>query len=100
MNIMNEITRGIRLNSPKILDNIGITIKTSELPSADLCAVIYELRFGSGYFGRFYARDIRPIIAPRKHEQICRAWSRVQFIRQQEVMNAVLEKGRDIVNER
>ena len=97
---MDEITRGIRLSSPKILENLGITIKMSELPSADLYSVVRGIRFGSGHLGRFYARNIRPFIAPKKHEQICMAWSRVQLIRQQESLNAILEKGRDIIDER
>ena len=91
-----DITRAIRLNSPKILDNLGITIKMSELPSADLWAAVYELRFGSGHLSRFYVRNIRPFIAPRKHERICMAWSQARFIRQQEVMTAILEKGEDL----
>ena len=83
----------IRRSGPRILDNLGITIKMSELPNADLYAVVYELRFGSGHLGRFYARNIRQFIAPKKHEQICMAWSQARFIRKQEVLNAVLEKG-------
>ena len=91
-----NIVRGISRNGSKILDNLGITINMSELPSADLCAVIYELRFGSGRLKRFYVRNIRPIITPRKHKQICMAWSQARLIRQQEVMNAVIKKGEDL----
>jgi hypothetical protein len=89
-----DLVKAIR--SPRMLDNLGITIKMSELPSADLWAAIYELRFGSGHLNRFYVRNIRPFIAPRKHEQVCMAWSQARFIRQQEVLNAILEKGGDL----
>ena len=86
----------IRRSGPRILDNLGITINISELPSADLYAVVQNLHFGSGYLGRFYARNIRKFIAPKKHKQICIAWSQARLIHQQEVMNAVLKKGEDL----
>ena len=91
-----DIAKAIYFQSPKMLENLGITINMSSLPSADLYAVVRGICFGSGHLGRFYARNIRKFIAPKKHEQIRMAWHQARFIHKQELINAVLKKGEDL----
>ncbi len=68
-----ELVRGIKLNSPKILDNIGIHINVSTLPSAELYWLVRGEWFGHWFLGRFYARYLRAIIEPdnRGKEACC-----------------------------
>ena len=95
-----ELTRGLRLQSPKILDNIGIHINVSTLPSAELYWLVREAWFGPWLLGRFYARYLREIIEPDKHKRIHALWEQMQTTRKQEMMTAVFEKGREQLNGR
>ena len=95
-----ELTRGLRLLSPKILDNIGIHINVSTLPSAELYWLIREEWFGHWFLGRFYARYLRAIIEPDKHKRIRALWEQMQDTRRQEMITAVFEKGRESIDER
>ena len=95
-----SLAEGIYYLSPKILDNIGIHIDMSTLPSANLYAVAREFYFGSGCLGRFYVRNIRQFIAPKMHEEASRTWQQAKTTLRQELINAVLEKGQESIDER
>lgn len=95
-----EIARGIKLSSSMILENLGITVKMSELPSAGLYNLVREEWLGSWFYGRFYALRLRPLIEPNKHQRIRALWEQIQTTRTQEMINAVLEKGQELLDER
>ena len=94
-----ELVRGIKLGSPKILENIGIHINVSILPSAELYWLVREEWFGPWLLGRFYARYLRAIIEPDKHKRIRALWEQMQTTRRQEMITAVFEKARESIDE-
>ena len=96
----NSLASAVYRLSPLLLENIGIRVDMRALPSADLYTTAQEFYFGSGCLGRFYARNIRQFIAPKMHEEASRTWQQAKTTLRQELINAVLEKGQESIDER
>ena len=92
MNII-DLARAIERQSAVLLNNMGISVDMSKLPTAagyqNACAAFY----GVGWLGRFWAKHVRQRIAPEKHVRLYHELHAWEALHRQAFMAAVMEQA-------
>jgi len=91
-----QFAEALKRQSLLMFENLGIWIDIKTLPSWELYSLMREIRFGSGFCGRLWAKKLRPFIQPDKHNKICLAFTYIQGIHQQNLMDAIFERAKEV----
>jgi len=76
-----------------LIDNVGITINETELPSWELFKYCRQKVYGTHWLSRFWCRHIRPFVAPKKQMDLLIDFAAAELQWRTDFMNAILERG-------
>lgn len=88
-----KLLTGIQKSASNLLDNIGITVAYSKLPSWPEYDEWSRRRFGDNWFTRVWCRHFRPWLLPKKHAEIDANFRDAQDKIRADLINAVIEEG-------
>lgn len=94
-----EITRGIRLQSPLILDNLGITVNVSELKTYPIKRFFQDEVEGIGFLSKIWCGFIRPLLFPKRQKNLSKLYKLSTSLFQQEHLNELIHNAEDYINE-
>ncbi len=82
-----------------LLDNVGLTIHITELPTHKIHSYCYDLMYGADYLSRLWCKYIRPIVAPNAHELIKTTYEEAVSLFQIDIINETIKQGKEVIDE-
>jgi len=78
-----------------LLDNLGMTIRISDLAKYTTYRHWQNRYYGTGFCSRLWAQKIRPWLMPKRHAEIEQRYQNAKSAMHQSYLNAILEKMDD-----
>lgn len=91
-----QFAEGIKRQSLLILDNVGIHVRYSDLPSYELLEQCRKALEGTGLLSRFWCRRLRPRLLPDCQATIEYANDQINYQMRREFIDAIMEQGRSL----
>ena len=92
-----QFSKAIHRQSSMLLDNIGIHITFSDMPSHSAYQFWKHKRYGYNWLSAMWCQHIRRWLFPNKHQEIVRLFSVAQTQIQQELISAILTQGEEMI---
>lgn len=88
-----SLARAIQRENKMFIDNLGIGIDTSKLPTNEGYKKASDEYYGHNRITRFWYTKVRPWLNPKKHYQARKNYEAWHVLHKQAYLNAVLEQG-------
>lgn len=84
---------GMRRDNKLMLDNAGICIKMSELPSIEKYREMKRICYGTHWMSRLWANKLRPHLAPKQDAKVWSEYRTMRGIMYVELLEETIRRG-------